>query len=81
MKLDPVLQNFSEYCNPRKNVTILRHKFFTHRQQEGQNFHDFVIELKKLIFECEFDNLQDSLIKDMIVCDTQDDCLQERLLR
>ena len=81
MKLAPVLHKFSEYCNPRKNITILRHKFFTYRQQEGQNFHDFVTELKKLSSECEFDNLQDSLIKDMIVCGTKDNSLRERLLR
>ena len=81
MKLAPVLHKFSEYCNPRKNITILRHKFFTYRQQEGQNFHDFVTELKKLSSECEFDNLQESLIKDMIVCGTKDNSLRERLLR
>ena len=28
MKLAPVLEKFNEYCNPRKNTTILRHKFF-----------------------------------------------------
>ena len=32
MKLEPVLNKFSEYCNPRKNVTILHHNFFTYRQ-------------------------------------------------
>ena len=47
MKLAPVLHKVSEYCNPRKNITILRHKFFTYRQQGGQNFHGFVTELKK----------------------------------
>ena len=48
MKLAPVLHKFSQYCNPRKNINILHHKFFTYRQQKGQNFHDFVTELKKL---------------------------------
>ena len=53
----------------------------TYRQHEGQNFHDFVTELKKLIPECEFETLYDSLIKDMIVCGMNDNCLRERLLR
>ena len=79
MKLSPVLDIFSEYCNSWKNIIILRHKFFTYRQQEGQNLHDFVIELKKLSSECEFDNFQDSLIKDMIVCGSKDNSLRERL--
>ena len=38
-------------------------------------------ELKKLCSECEFDNFQHSLIKDMIVFCTRDKCLRERLLR
>ena len=81
MKFAPVLHKFSEYCNSRKNITILCQKFFTYRQQEGQNFDDFVTELKKLSSKCEFDTLQDSLIKDMIVCGTKDNSLRERLLR
>ena len=56
MKLEPVLNKFSEHYNPRKNVTILRHNtFFTYRQLEGQS-------LKKLGAECEFKNLRGSLL-------------------
>ena len=52
IKLAPILLNFSEYFNPRKNTTFLRHKLFTYRQQESQNFHGFVTELKKSPPEC-----------------------------
>ena len=38
-------------------------------------------ELRKLSSKCEFDNLQNSLIKDMFVCGTKDNLLHERLLR
>ena len=38
-------------------------------------------ELKKLNSECEFDNLQGFLVKDMIVCGTKDNSLCEGLLR
>ena len=51
MRLASVLQKFSKYCNARKNITILCHKCFTYRHYEGQNFHDFVTELKKLSSE------------------------------
>ena len=71
----------STYCNPRKNITILRHQFFTYSQHEGQSFNDFVIELKKRASECECGTLADSLIKDMIVCGVADQSLRERLLR
>ena len=52
MKFELTLNKFSEYCNPRKNVTILRHKFVMYRQFEGQSFHDFITKLKKLSTEC-----------------------------
>ena len=51
---------------------FLKNKFFTYRQQEGQNFHDFVTELKKLSSKYEFDNLQDSQIKHMVLCGSKD---------
>ena len=38
-------------------------------------------ELRKLSSKCEFDNLQNSLIKDMFVCGNKDNSLHERLLR
>ena len=72
MRLASVLEKFPEYCNPRRNISILCHKFFAYRQHEGQNFHDFVTELKKLSSEWEFETLHDSVIKDMIVCGTND---------
>ena len=81
LKLDPILQKFESYCNPRSNTTIMRHKFFTYRQSEGQTFNDFVTELKKLSADCAFDTLKDSLIKDMIICGVSGHGLRERMLR
>ena len=80
MRLACVLQKFCEYCNHRKNITIALHKLFAYWQHEGQNFHDFFTELKKLSSECAFEILHDSLIKDMIVCGTNDNSLRECLL-
>ena len=76
MRLVSVSGKFSDYCN----LSFLN-KFFTYQRHEGQNFHDFVTELKKLSSECEFENLLDSLIKAMIVCGTNDNSLREHLLR
>ena len=33
IKFAPVLHKFSENCNPRKNMTILHHKFFTNSKR------------------------------------------------
>ena len=76
-----VVKKFKEYCNPRKNVTILRYKFFTCKQLENQTFDDFVTKLKVLAQDCEFGNLRDSLIKDVILIGVKDEKLRERLMR
>eukprot|EP00794_Sanderia_malayensis_P021043 gene21043-23098_t len=81
LKLKPFLDQFEAYCNPRSNTTINRHKFFTHRQIEVQTFNHFVTELRTLSAECEFENLRDSLIKDMIICGVSDRAPRERMLR
>ena len=81
MKLKPVMTQFEAYCKPRKNITMIRHHFFTHRQQDGVSFDTFVTELKKRSSQCEFKDLRDSLIRDMIVIGVSDNHLRERLLR
>ena len=81
MKLDSVFKKFDTYCSPKKNTTMLRHKFFTYKQNIGQSFNDFVTQLKLLSENCEFDALRDSLIKDMIICGINDNKLRERMLR
>ena len=79
--LDTVIAKFEQYCKPKKNITISRHKFFTQKQQDGQPFTDFVTTLKRLGDECEFQTLKESLVKDMIICGVTDNKLRERMLR
>ena len=76
-----MLEKFSEYCNPRKNITILHHNFFTYQIHEEQNFHNFVTELKKFSSKCEFETLHDTLIKYVIVCGANDNILRGSLPR
>ena len=80
-KLSNVLTEFENYCTPKKNLTILRHKFFTCKQKEGQSFNSFVTDLRRLCEDCEFDALKDSLVKDVIVLGVVDEKLRERMLR
>ena len=81
MKFDVLLKKFDEHCLPKKNVTLVRHKFFTYKQREGQSFHEFVIQLKRLSSDCEFGDLKDSLIRDTIIIGIRDERLRERMLR
>ena len=80
MKLRPVMERFEAYCKPRKNIT-LRHNFLTHKQHDGVSFDQFVTDLKRQSAQCEFGELKDSLIKDMIIIRVEDNQLREKLLR
>ena len=76
-----IIENFNEYCIPRKNNTFLRHIFFTHRQVEGQPFDEFVTSLRKLSADCEFGDLNSSLIRYIIVVGVTSNRLREHMLR
>ena len=80
MKYTKIVEQFEAHCIGQKNVTLQRFKFFTHRQ-ESKTFKDFSTELQTMSKECDFGNLRDSLVKDMIIIGTKDKRLQERLLR
>ena len=83
-KLENVLKEFENYCTPKKNTTILRHKFLTYKQLEGQSFMNFITELKRLSKDCELGNIIDSLIKDVIIIGIVDDlekgCYENQIL-
>ncbi|CAI9715635.1 K02A2.6-like family member retr-1 [Octopus vulgaris] len=81
MNLQTVIEKFDAYCEPRKNITFLRHKFFTCGQAEHQKFDEYVVELRQKAQQCEFGNLTDSLTKDILICGIRDMRLRERLLR
>ena len=81
MKLAPVIKKFDEYCEPRKNTTIRRHRFLTHKQSHVDTFTDFVTEFKSLSDDCELGELRSSLVRDVIICGVNDKHLRERLLR
>lgn len=80
-KLDILKDKFQTYCEPRKNLTFLRHQFFTRSQGPNETFDAFVTDLKNKAKNCEFSTLNDSLIRDRIVGGIRSDQLRARLLR
>ncbi|CAI9726668.1 Hypothetical predicted protein [Octopus vulgaris] len=77
MNLQTVIEKFDAYCEPRKNITFLRHKFFTCGQAEHQKFDEYVVELRQKAQQCEFGNLTDSFTKDILICGIRDMRLRE----
>ena len=76
-----IIKNFDEHCIPPKNVTFLWHKFFTHRQVQGHLIDKFFTSLRKLFANCEFGDLNSSLIRDTIVVGVTSNQIRECMLR
>ena len=51
------------------------------KEKEGQCFEEFMTRLKNVSSDCEFGELENSLIKDTVVTGVIDDSLRERMLR
>ncbi|CAH1244319.1 Hypp7261 [Branchiostoma lanceolatum] len=79
--VEQVMTASEAYCNPKKNETVERHKFFTRSQASGETFDEYLTELRTLAAECGFGAIKDSLIRDRILCGISDGKVRERLLR
>ena len=80
-KLDVLFRKFEEYCNPRRNITSERHKFFTCVQQPTENIDQYVTELRTRASKCEFGELCERLIRDRIACGISCNTLREKQLQ
>ena len=80
-KIANVLQKFEEYCNPKKNIPYERYLFNSRMQKTDESIDDYVTQLRLLADNCEFSQLKDSLIRDMIIFGTNDGKLKENMLR
>lgn len=79
-KIRPLIQKFDNYFAPKKNITFQRYLFNT-CIQNGRPFDNFLVDIKNKAKTCDFGNLEDSLVRDRIVCGIDSKEMRERLLR
>ena len=82
--LSHILEGFEAYCNPKKNETVERYKFFQRFQEPGEPFERFVTDLKVLastIIMQFWNSERFILVHDRIICGIQDEQLREDLLK
>ncbi|CAG2188276.1 unnamed protein product [Mytilus edulis] len=76
-----VLQAFENHCNPKKNEPVGRYMFNMRNQRPDETFDKYITELKLLASTCNYGAINDSLVRDRIVCGISNSSLRERLLR
>lgn len=79
--LDTLVKKFNEHFGTKQNTTMCRFKFFTRQQETGESIDEYVTALKILSQQCEFEHLEEGLIRDRIVCGVTDGKVRDRLLR
>ena len=75
-KLDPIISKLETYYTPKKKVTYERY-IFNSCAQNSRSIVVFVTDLRSKAKTYEFGALQDSLIKDRIVCGNDGDSIRE----
>jgi hypothetical protein len=75
-----IIEAFERYCIGETNVTYERYRFNGREQQPGESIEDFVADLRKMANTCQFEALEDSLIRDRIIVGIRDEPDSRRLL-
>jgi hypothetical protein len=76
-----IIEAFERYCIGETNVTYERYRFNRREQQPGESIEDFVADLRKMANTCQFEALEDSLIRDRIIVGIRDEPTRRRLLQ
>ena len=81
-KIGPVLQQFADYCQPRKNIPFERYRFNNRAQEAGETYDQYKTALRKLAEGCEFDKITpEEILRDRLIFGIRDVKIRERLLR
>ena len=81
LTLQEVIDAFDKRADPKKNEIVERYTFFTRDQKEGEKIEAYQNDLKLLAKSCNFADLENSLIRDRIVCGIRSTTMRERLLQ
>lgn len=80
LKFDEVVKKFGSHCDPRTNIVFERYKFLSTRQKSAETIDQFLTHLKELVLACDYDTLQNSMVRDVFIIGLNDDKLRRLLL-
>ena len=80
-KIAPLKARFKAYCEGKKNITVVRYNFNSRNQKQGETFDAYLTELRNLVKECEYKDLETSLLLDRVIGGIVDETLRQRLLQ
>ena len=78
-KVTELFQASEAHCAPKKNTTIQRKLFYERIQGSGENINEWMTQLRLVAMDCKFHD-QDEMLRDMLVLNSFNKKVQERLL-
>lgn len=78
--LETIKKKFEEYFIPKTNVTYERYVFNQIIQNNEESFDEFLTKLKNKIRNCDYEKLEDSILRDRIIIGIKSKTTRERLL-
>ena len=78
--LSELSQVLSGHFSPKRLVIPERFCFWNRTQNRGENYQDFVAELRRLSRNCDFGDTLEETIRDRFVCGILDSAVQKKLL-
>lgn len=79
--VEKIIEAFNRHCIGEANITYERYIFHQRVQHAGENFDEFLSDLRKFARSCSFGELEDSLIRDRIIIGIRDEPTRRRLLQ
>lgn len=79
-KYEHILKIFDDYFAPKQNEVMNTFNFNNRRQEDGENFDSFYSNIKQLVKNCNFMDLESRMLRDRIVMGIRDRNLQRKLL-
>ena len=78
---DKIIEQFENHCVGETNETYERYKFNTRVHELGESIDTYLSSLRKLAKTCNYDALEDSLIRDRMVIGIRDESTRKKLLQ
>ena len=80
-QMDKVIELFERHCLGETNIIYERFTFNRRDQAENEDFDMYLTALREQVRRCEFQGMEDEMLRNCIVCGVLDNALRRQLLQ
>uniref|UniRef100_A0A1B6L0V9 RNA-directed DNA polymerase n=1 Tax=Graphocephala atropunctata TaxID=36148 RepID=A0A1B6L0V9_9HEMI len=80
LDFDTIVKELKSHYAPKKLVISERFKFYKRDQLPSESISNYVVELKQLASQCNFNSFLEEALRDRLVCGVNNEAIQRKLL-